>query len=95
MYTGKYCGELSLRKGWHKSTQYLFFKLNTTIYTHTTQRRKEEKKKPGSCTSLAVVPRPPYSNLEKILSEFEIHCPSIRVIPVHVINTLSTQIKGK
>ena len=92
MYTGKYCGELSLRKGWHKSTQYLFFKLNTTIYTH---HPKKRRKKPGSCRSLDVVPRPPYSNLEKILSGFEIHCPSIRVIPVHVINTLSTQIKGK
>ena len=66
MYTVKNCDGLSSRKGWHKSTQYLFFKLNTTIYTHHPKKERREKK-PGSCRSLDVVPRPPYSNLKKIL----------------------------
>ena len=73
MYTGKYCGELSLSKGWHKSTQYLFFKLNTTIYTHHPKKERREKKNLGHAGAslsfqdlLILIWRKSYQNLKSI-----------------------------
>ena len=95
MYTVKYCGGLSSRKGCHKSTQYIFFKLNTTIYTHHPKKERRGKKSLGHAGAsmsfqdlLILIRRKSYQNLKSIALRY-------RVISVYVINTLSTQIKRK